>query len=1080
MSYDGEIRINTKVDTSQMQKLQVQIDKTLNKISALTQKYDELKNKKIPTDDYKEVQKQIDNTQARLDRLLAKKESFQGNRKSVSWLNMNSEIQELQASLPYLKGELQDLVDTGKAFTLGSTTDEFGKISSELNTAQKELRALLTKEEEMSVSHGKLSDGFKKLGGLGKKCFASISGEAKKAEKPVGTFVSRLKGIALSLLIFNWITKAFNAMVSGIKEGFKNLVQYSEAYGHSVSLLLSANTQMKNSFAAAFTPIIQAVIPYLITLMNYITAAANKMAQFMAILGGSKTWVRATAVQEDYAGSLNGTAAAARKALGALARFDDLDVLNKSEAPGGGNAGAGARPNDMFEEVPVDQDAEDTIEGIKDWLDRLKEAALPAMEAFRRLWDEGIGKLKDFSAGTLTDFYNNFLVPVGRWVLGEGLPRFFDITNDLLNEIDWDRLREALSGLYDALSRLTIFVFDALLDFYEYFLKPLAVWVMGRALPQLADILRDLIDRVDWEKLNKSLEDFWKAIEPYAEQFGQGLIDFFSDIKEIGIAFMNKVPDVIDLLTSALNKGDPEKAKNWGYGLGQIAAGMVAIKAAIAGFTVAKGVYGFFQKVKDFGEWLAGSWIVTKLVGLAEAIAGIGPSLQGLVSSINPGAIGEIGILIQQNLIGTWGDTATWEGIPKIVSDFIGGAIDGIMPLVGKKLMDLGDFLGGKLKEMGSYILQGNVFLEMALTCFENAKTAFQNHNWAEMGMNIIEGIINGFAGTVGEFIRPIDDFFADIWDWICEKFDMHSPSKEMEQLGINIFLGIINGFTSMFSETGTSITEWFETYVRPWFTADQWAGLGQGILDGIALKWEEFKIWWGESAIALWWEENVVPWFSAETWRELAQGICDGISGKWTEMSEWWSTNIAVWWNDNVAPWFTVEKWKQLGDNMKKGIYNGFCGIVSGVVGVINGIISACESMINFMIDSINEMIKDARDLAEKVNLDLHIGTIHNVRFDRVKMPDIPALAGGAVLRGGNPFLAVLGDQPAGQTNIEAPQSAIEEAVERGMGRYMGGGSLTVNLNYDGETFARLALGDFLAEMDRQGYDIDILGGLT
>ena len=90
-----------------------------------------------------------------------------------------------------------------------------------------------------------------------------------------------------------------------------------------------------------------------------------------------------------------------------------------------------------------------------------------------------------------------------------------------------------------------------------------------------------------------------------------------------------------------------------------------------------------------------------------------------------------------------------------------------------------------------------------------------------------------------------------------------------------------------------------------------------------------------------------------------------------------------------------------------------------------------------------------------------------------------IPYLANGAVIRGGNPFAAILGDQPVGQTNIEAPISTIEDAVRNVVGE-RSGGTLNINLNYDGETFARLSLQDILNEMNRQGYDIDVFGGTT
>ncbi len=279
---------------------------------------------------------------------------------------------------------------------------------------------------------------------------------------------------------------------------------------------------------------------------------------------------------------------------------------------------------------------------------------------------------------------------------------------------------------------------------------------------------------------------------------------------------------------------------------------------------------------------------------------------------------------------------------------------------------------------------------------------------------------------------------------------------------------------------TWEEIQNWFASNVQPWFTAEQWLELFDGIYQAALEKWDEIKAWWADSAIVTWWDEDVAPWFTAEKWLEVTQGILDGISGKWDELVAFWGPAIKNWWDTHVAPWFTAERWKTLGENMKKGIYNGFVGIVSKTVDIMNKIIAACESMINTVIDKINQFMQDAVATANKipgVNFEAH--TISHVQFGRVEMPDIPMLANGAVIRGGNPFAAILGDQPVGQTNIEAPLSTIEDAVRNVVGD-RSGGVLNVNLNYDGETFARLSLQDFLNEMNRQGYDIDILGGMS
>jgi hypothetical protein len=55
---------------------------------------------------------------------------------------------------------------------------------------------------------------------------------------------------------------------------------------------------------------------------------------------------------------------------------------------------------------------------------------------------------------------------------------------------------------------------------------------------------------------------------------------------------------------------------------------------------------------------------------------------------------------------------------------------------------------------------------------------------------------------------------------------------------------------------------------------------------------------------------------------------------------------------------------------------------------------------------------------------------------YKGVKIPGIPGLANGAVIPGGKPFLAMLGDQPSGHTNIEAPLDTIVEAFNIAQGK--------------------------------------------
>lgn len=339
-SYDAEIRVSTKVETSQMQKLQIQIDKAVNKIDTLTKKYDELKNKKIPTQEYLDVQKQIDETRTRLNKLLEDKEKFKGSKRSTKWLNMESETEELRNSLPYMEGELQDLVDTGKDFTIGASSDEINKAANNLSLAKSELKMLVKKQEELGQKTERTSGKVKSL-------------------------ASRFKNLVLGVFIFNQISRVFNAMVTSMKDGFKNLAQYSKNYNAQMSALKSSSAQLKNGLATAFSPIVTMALPYITRLVSALNTACDAIARFMAAIRGKNTYTKAKKQVVDYAKSL-GTATDA--AEGALAAFDEINVL-ETDSGGGASAGGEATGADAFEEAEIDPEFLLTLEKVKEILE---------------------------------------------------------------------------------------------------------------------------------------------------------------------------------------------------------------------------------------------------------------------------------------------------------------------------------------------------------------------------------------------------------------------------------------------------------------------------------------------------------------------------------------------------------------------------------------------------------------------------------------------------------------------------------------------------------------------------------------
>lgn len=232
-------------------------------------------------------------------------------------------------------------------------------------------------KEQLAQVNGEIRntrEGFSQAEKSGKKAFSAIQKGTKKTGGLLGTLSSRLKGIALSMLVFNWITKGFNAMVSAMKEGFQNLAQYSSDYNKSMSELKSSTAQLKNGLAATVEPIANMVIPYLTRLVGWLNTAVDAMSRFLAALQGKSTYTRAKKQVIDYAKSLNAASAAAK---GALASFDQLNVLNKSSGASAMAAGGELTGADAFETVAITENDLAILDLVKDKLKEILDILLP-------------------------------------------------------------------------------------------------------------------------------------------------------------------------------------------------------------------------------------------------------------------------------------------------------------------------------------------------------------------------------------------------------------------------------------------------------------------------------------------------------------------------------------------------------------------------------------------------------------------------------------------------------------------------------------------------------------------------------
>lgn len=414
--------LGTKAKTA----LNKQVDafsKLNNEFAAQSKKVDELKKKvaeygkqKIPTAEYKEIQSQIDQASQKMNRLISAQEKFLamgGSENSKQYKKYQYDIDELANSIRYAEGEMKDLEATGKAFTLGNQTNQATADMEKLEAAERKLsdmnNRLGTSYSAIKSQVNDYKNGLLKADSAQKK--ASDSGNRlSKSLKNTGKSANSARfGIGKMLgtsILFSFAFQAINAVLTGIKDGFANLAQYSGTTNNSISMLWSSLERLKNSLATAFAPILDVVAPILSKFIDMLSTAASYVSMFFAFLSGKSTYTRAVAVQKDYAASLQDTAtgakdaaeeteAAAEAAEDYLSPLDDINRYTEQNDSGGngGNGGGAGSPGGaggegpLFEEVPIDNKFASLLDSV---LDKLKEIRDIFMSGF---WD-GLGDYK--------------------------------------------------------------------------------------------------------------------------------------------------------------------------------------------------------------------------------------------------------------------------------------------------------------------------------------------------------------------------------------------------------------------------------------------------------------------------------------------------------------------------------------------------------------------------------------------------------------------------------------------------------------------------------------------------------------
>lgn len=768
------------------------------KVQQLKGKIAELENQKIPTDEFKAIGKQIDTDTAKLNRLIEQQRLFEetgGRTNSRTYRARQLQIEELTKSIEYAKGEQDDLLNSGGAYTIPDTSKQTAALAaeetklSEMNTKVQQSYSNVTGTvDEYSRKTTLLAGVLSGLKNIGEKTAGTIKKLAVRlAEATKETVVAGLKKISAGILgIHKSANKStlslskmlkylfgirslytlFNKMRSALVDGFKNLVQYSGETNNAISSVMSALTQLKNSFATAFAPIVTTVAPYLVKFINLISECVTRVGMFIAALTGKNTFTKAVGVQEDYAASLDKTskntnkaAKAAKNYLSPLDEIERYESNKNSSTPSSGKY-TGPSPSDMFEEVPI----ETSIKGVADKIRNLIKS---------EDW-EGLGAY----------------VASG---INSGLQKIYDVIN-------WDNVGPKITKFTNAFTR----TFNSLVDHIDWNLMGRTI---GAGINTIVYTLNQLITGIDWKNLGK--------------KFAAGLNGIVKEVdaNALGQLIGNKlmiIPNIAYGVVKNLNWG------NIGTAIGNALNGVVrSIDLGTIGTTFGTAITGVLQAAINFSktfDWKAlGENIYTGINNLLYSLdfttigQGITAFALGLLDSLGTAIQGvdweKLGSQLVTALLSIdWGALAL--KCAKIGLMLVQGILQGIL---------------GALKTIGAWLKKNLVdpIVNWVKELFgiHSPSTVFE-----EIGKMLMQGLFNGIQSLV----TNIKNIFVTLWNeirnttttiWNGITGTLSNTWNSIKTNASNIFDGIKNTVSNTWNSIKTT-------------TGNIWSGLTTSVTD--------------------------------------------------------------------------------------------------------------------------------------------------------------------------------------------------------------------------------------------------------
>lgn len=858
----------------------------------------------------------------------------------------------------------------------------------------------------------------------------------------------------------------------------------SDSWANQTRILSEQFKELLSVLGSGLITVLTPVVKFLNNVLSMLIAIAKQIGAILSKLFGISIPVAdsgqlasdlsaAAGGADDLADGMDAAGSAAKKAgkeaSKALAPFDKLNVL-KQDSGGSGGAGSGGgaggagggfeMPELSFGEESDGADAlGSALDGV---IKRLKELK----DLFVKGFFEGLGDYKPIleelkkdiiSIGqTLKEIFTDpeVIAAANRFadqlayslgqVVGSMARIGLTIAQLLVGGIEKyltqnkDRIKQYIISMFDIGTEISAIIGDfsvAFADIFSVFGGDTAQQIAANLIGVFAEVGmlisenaaklgRDILNMItkpiidNKDKIKEAIEGTLEAIEPFTSGLltaVQKVRDAVSDVydkylKPLFDSIANGISEILGKSLDGYNEYIVPVLQGLGERFKELMEGPF-------GETVDK-VKDFIGKLIDavkllwenvlvpFFSWIAenimpvlapiveylGNKLLNKLSTMIKVIGDIADALSGVIDFI-------VGVFT-----GDW--EKAWEGIKKFFSG-IWSAIE--------------DILKGKWEEIKNLVKNGTEFVKNLISAAWNGIKSLTSAVWNAI-KTVLSGIWNGIKSLVSTEFNGIKSIISAVWNAI----------KTVTSIAWNAIKGFVSGVWNGIKLLANSCFDEIKTVI-----SNVWNGIKAAtssvwntIKSILTANWNGLKATVSsvfnliKSTITSVW--NSVKSATVNIWNGIKSSVSNAINSVKDTVSNVMETVKFAW--DKV--WDEIfGKVNNILENIKSTIKNVFGWIsdmVSGLLEKIGDIGKGAGDANSAAVSAVGGIGKAAAYAGQP--------TAHSPVAASFLDMQIPQLASGAVIRGGDPFLAVLGDQPHGQTNIESPLPTIEKAFSNVM----------------------------------------------